>query len=128
MKLPVNIARNRVQIRRGAYVAVVVVSVLATIFLHRAYRQLEASRYDASVRNGWQMQALPKSDAMSVAAVRTRFNITGGGAAGDLAWQVATVDELRASLLALELAAVKLREVKISRRGAGFTVSAEPTQ
>ena len=128
MKRPLNSALGRAQIRRSVYIAVVLVSVLATIFLLRAHRQLEASRHDASVRSGWQTEALPISGAMSVAAVRTRFNITGGGAAGDLAWQVTSVDELRASLRALELAAVKLREVKIARRGAGFTVSAEQTQ
>lgn len=125
MKIPVNIALNRVQVRRSVYIGVVLVSVLATIFLLRAHGQREASRFDASVRNAWQTEALPITGAMTVAAVRTRFNITGGGAAGDLAWQVANVNELRTSLFALDLAAVKLREVKIARRGAGFIVSAE---
>lgn len=128
MKLPVNIALNRVHVRRSVHIAVVLASVLATIFLLRAHSQREASLYDTTVRNGWQKQALPISRVMSIAAVRARFSITGGGASGDLVWQVTSIDELRASLLALELAAIKLREVKISRRGAGFAVSAEPTQ
>lgn len=128
MKPPFNITLNRVQMRRIVYVVVVLASVLATIFLLRAHRQHEASRYDAAVRGGWQTEALPISGAVSVAAVRARFNIAGGGASGDLVWQVTSVDELRSSLLALDLAGIKLREVKIARRGAGFTVSAEQTQ
>lgn len=118
---------NRVQTRRIVYIVVVLLSVLATIFLLRAHRQHEASLYDATVRSGWQTEALPIGGAMSIAAVRARFNITGGGASGDLVWQVASVDELRASLLVLDLGGIKLREVKIARRGAGFTVSAEQT-
>lgn len=125
MKIPINTALNRVQIRRSVYIAVVLVSVLATIFLLRAHGQREASVFDASVRTGWQTEALPITGSMTIAAVRARFNITGGGTAGDLSWQVPNLTELRASLLALDLAAVKLREVKIARRGAGFIVSAE---
>lgn len=128
MKPPFNMTLNRVQTRRIVYIAVVLASVLVTIFLLRAHRQHEASLYDATVLSGWQTEALPISGAMSVAAVRARFNITGGGASGDLIWQVTSVDELRSSLLALDLAGIKVREVKIARRGAGFTVSAEQTQ
>ena len=116
---------NRLQLRRLAYVAILAASVLSTFFLLRAQSQREASMHDAAIRNAWQTEALPISGSMTVAAVRARFNITGGGAAGDLVWQVANANELRASLSALDLAAVKLREVKIARRGAGFSVSAE---
>ena len=125
MKLPVNTAMNRLQLRRLAYLAILTVSLLSTFFLLRAQSQHEASAHDAAIRNAWQTEALPISGSIPVAAVRARFNITGGGAAGDLAWQVANANELRASLSALDLAAVKLREVKIARRGAGFSVSAE---
>ena len=125
MKLPANATMNRLQLRRLAYFAILAASVLATIFLLRAQSQREASIHDAAIRTAWQTEALPISGSMTIAAVRTRFNITGGGAAGDLAWQVANANELRASLSALDRAAVKLREVKIARRGAGFSVSAE---
>ena len=125
MKLAVNATMNRLQLRRLAYVAILATSVLATIFLLRAQIQREASIHDAAIRNAWQTEALPISGSMTIAAVRMRFNITGGGAAGDLAWQVANANELRASLSALDRAAVKLREVRIARRGAGFSVSAE---
>ena len=125
MKLAVNATMNRLQLRRLAYFAILATSVLVTIFLLRAQSQREASLYDAAIRNAWQTEALPISGSMTIAAVRTRFNITGGGAAGDLTWQVANANELRASLSALDRAAVKLREVKIARRGAGFSVSAE---
>ena len=125
MKLTANAAMNRLQLRRLAYFAILAASVLVTIFLLRAQSQREASLYDAAIRNAWQTEALPISGSMTIAAVRTRFNITGGGAAGDLTWQVANANELRASLSALDRAAVKLREVKIARRGAGFSVSAE---
>lgn len=125
MKLRGYVAVNRLQLRRVAYVAILAASVLATILLLRAQSQREASSHDAVVRNAWQNEAAPISGSMTVATVRARFNITGGGAAGDLAWQVANANELRASLSALDFAAVKLREVKIARRGAGFSVSAE---
>ncbi len=125
MKLAANTTMNRLQLRRLAYVAILVSSVLATIFLLRAQSQREASIHDAAIRNAWQTEAMPVSGSMSVATVRARFNITGGGATGDLAWQVANANELRASLSALDLAAVKLREVKVARRSAGFSVSAE---
>ena len=128
MKLPANIAPNPVQIRRIVSIVSIAVSILATFFLQRAHSQREASEHDAAVRNAWQTVVSPVGGAMSIAAVRARFNITGGGAAGDLVWQVASVDELRTSLLALEFASVRLREVKIARRGAGFTVIAEQTQ
>lgn len=125
MKLPANASMNRLQLRRLAYVAILAISVLVTFFLLHAQSQREMSLHDAAIRNAWQTEALPISGSMTVAAVRARFNITGGGAAGDLAWQVANASELRASLSALDLAAVKLREVKIAQRGAGFSVSAE---
>ena len=125
MKLPVNTTMNRLHLRRLAYVAILAVSVLSTIFLLRAHSQRESIIHDAAIRNAWQTEALPITGPMTVAAVRARFNMTGGGTAGELAWQVANTTELRASLSALDLAAVKLREVKIARRGAGFSVSAE---
>lgn len=125
MKIAVNASTNRLKLRRLAYVTILAISVLVTFFLLRVQSQREASIHDAAIRNAWQTEALPISGSTTVAAVRARFNITGGGAAGDLAWQVANANELRASLSALDLAAVKLREVKIARRGAGFSVSAE---
>ena len=128
MKLPANIAPNPVQIRRIVSIVSIAVSILATFFLQRAHSQREANGHAAAVRSAWQTVVSPVGGAMSIAAVRARFNITGGGAAGDLVWQVASVDELRTSLLALEFASVRLREVKIARRGAGFTVIAEQTQ
>ncbi len=131
MKLPATPAMNRftrpdrVQLRRLVCVAIVAASVVLTIFFSRAYDERLASLHEASVRSAWQTDAAPPGGSMTVAAVRARFNISGGGNAGDLAWQVASANELRASLSALELAAVKLREVKIARRGAGFAISAE---
>lgn len=124
MKLPVNATMNRLQLRRLAYLVILAASVLATIFLLHAQSQRDASIHDAAIRNAWQTEPMPIRGSMTVAAVRARFNITGGGVAGDLAWQVVNANELRASLLALDLAAVKLHEVKITRRGAGFSVSA----
>ena len=85
MKLPANATMNRLQLRRLAYVAILAASVLATIFLLRAQSQREASIHDAAIRTAWQAEALPISGSMTIAVVRTRFNITGGGAAGDLA-------------------------------------------
>ena len=128
MKLPANATLNRLQLRRLTYVAVLVASVLATIFILRAQTQREANLHDAAIRNAWQTEGSSSTGTMTIAAVRARFNISGGGGAGDLAWQVADVNELRTSLLALDVAVVKLREVKIARRGAGFTVSAEQIQ
>ncbi len=125
MKRPANATINRRLVRRVSYVTILLVSALVTFFLLHAQSQREAGIHDALIRNAWQTEALPISGSMTVAAVRARFNMTGGGAAGDLAWQVANVNELRASLSALDHAAVKLREVKIARRGAGFSVSAE---
>ena len=116
---------NRLQWRRLSCVAILAASVLATIFLLRVQSQREASLHDAAIRDAWQTESSPISGSMTIALVRARFNITGGGAAGDLTWQVASANELRASLAALDLAAAKLREVKIARRGAGFSVSAE---
>ena len=125
MKLPVSATMNRLHLRRLVYVAILAVSGVVTFFLLRAHAQREASLHDAAIRNAWQTETSPISGFMTVAAVRARFNITGGGTAGDLVWQVASATELRASLSALDFAAVKLREVKIARRGAGFSVSAE---
>ncbi len=125
MKLPVSATMNRLQLRRLAYAAILAASVLVTLFFLHAQGQREANLHDAAIRNAWQTDASPVGGSMTVAIVRARFNITGGGTGGDLAWQVASASELRASLAALEFAGVKLREVKIARRGAGFSVSAE---
>lgn len=127
MKPTFNMTLNRVQTRRIVYVVLVMVSVLATMFLLRVHSRQEASAYEATVRNAWQKETMPISGAMNLSAVRARFNIAGGGASGDLVWQVTSVDELRSSLLALDLAGIKLREVKLARRGSGFTISAEQT-
>ncbi len=125
MKLPRTAQLNRLQLRRLTYVAVLIVSALATILLLRAQTQREASLHAAAIRSAWQTDVSPITGSMTEVAVRARFNIVGGGTSGDLTWQVANGNELRASLSALDAAAIKLREVKIARRGAGFTVSAE---
>lgn len=125
MKFARTAPMNRLQLRRLTYVAVLIVSVLATFFLVRAQTQREANLHDAAIRLAWQSDAAQVAGSMTEVAVRARFNIVGGGTSGDLTWQVANGAELRASLLALDAAAIKLREVKIARRGAGFTVSAE---
>ena len=128
MKLPANPVLSRLQLRRLAYLAMLLVSLLATLFLLRVHGQRDISAYDSAVRTAWQTEASPVTGAMAIAAVRARFNISGGSGAGDLVWQVTNESELRASLSALELATVKLREVKITRRGAGFAVTAEQIQ
>ena len=128
MKLPANPVLSRLQLRRLAYLAMLLVSLLATLFLLRVHGQRDISAYDSAVRKAWQTEASPVTGAMAIAAVRARFNISGGSGAGDLVWQVTNESELRASLSALELATVKLREVKITRRGAGFAVTAEQIQ
>ena len=60
MKLPVNTAMNRLQLRRIAYGAVLIASVLATFFLLRTHTEREAKLHDAAVRNAWQTEASPE--------------------------------------------------------------------
>ncbi|MEO7253984.1 MAG: hypothetical protein ABIZ64_07065, partial [Casimicrobium sp.] len=56
MKLPANATLNRLQLRRLTYVAILVASVLATIFLLRAQTQREANLHDVAIGSAWQTQ------------------------------------------------------------------------
>jgi hypothetical protein len=124
-RLPVSLSATAV--RPIALVAVLFLAITATIVLLRVGDQRLSSTHDAAIRRAWQDATKPTNGALTAQAVRGRFNIT-GGPGGDLTWQVASANELRASLLAADATAIRLREVKITRRGAGFTVSAEQAQ
>ena len=60
-------------------------------------------------------------------AQENNLTIKQAAANSEMNWQVASVSELRASLIAFDLAQIRLSQVKITRNGAGFVVAAERT-
>jgi hypothetical protein len=115
-------------VRRMAYAAITVVAVLLTLLLLSARDRNLARAQDAAVQAAWQSAAPPAGLPLSREAVLARFGVRQPGAAADLNWQAATMTELRASLLAFDLAQIRLTQVKITRNGAGFVVTAERAQ
>ena len=114
-------------LRRLLYVGVILVCIVATFVLLLAQDRAAATARDAAVRAAWLSGAVPAAGLATPDAVYSRFNIK-AVANADMTWHAASMADVRASLRALELAQVKLTQVKLARSGAGFTVSAERAQ
>jgi hypothetical protein len=118
-------AANPLLLRRAAYVAIVVVCIVATLMFISASDRKTARARDVAIQSSWQMYAAPLSAPNSPDAVYSRFNMKAGTANADLTWQANSANELRASLRALDAAQIKLAQVKITRSGTNFLVNAE---
>lgn len=112
-------------IRRCVYAAITVIAIIATLLLLSARERRLVSASDAGVQAAWQSATPLAGAALTREALLTRFAIKQGSANGDLSWQTASLAELRASLLAFDLAQIRLTQVKVTRSGAGFMVTAE---
>ena len=125
MKILTSLSANPLLLRRAAYLGVIVFCVAATLALVSAHDRAAALARDAAVQSAWQTSGVSTATPATPEAVYSRFNIKAAAANADLAWQAATATELRASLRALDAAQIKLAQVKITRSGTGFLVSAE---
>ena len=112
-------------LRRAAYVAVIVGCVAATLMLVSATDRSTSRARDIAIESAWQVNAALLPAKASPEAVYSRFNIKAAAANADLTWQVGSSSELRASLRALDAAQIKTAQVKITRSGANFMVTAE---
>lgn len=112
-------------LRRAAYVAVIVFCIAATLMLISASDRATTRARDLATHSSWQANAPPLLAKASPEAVYSRFNIKAAAANADLTWQVGSSSELRASLRALDAAQIKTAQVKITRSGANFMVTAE---
>jgi len=112
-------------VKRLAYGVITVVAAAAALTLLSARERAVARAQDAAIQTAWQMATPLTGPALTRDALFARFGIKQGSANADMSWQVASLAELRASLLAFDLAQVRLTQVKITRSGAGFVVSAE---
>ena len=125
MKILTSLSANPLLLRRAAYLGVIVFCVAATLALVSAHDRAAALARDAAVQSAWQLNGVSTGTSATSDAVYSRFNMKAAAANADLAWQAATATELRASLRALDAAQIKLAQVKITRSGTGFLVSAE---
>ena len=112
-------------IRRCAYAAVTVIAIIATLLLQSARERSLERAHDARIQAVWQTATPLAGPALTREALLARFAIKQGGTTGDLSWQAASLAELRASLLAFDLAQIRLTQVKVTRSGAAFVVTAE---
>ena len=119
------LSANPLLLRRAAYVAGILFCVAASLTLIAATERANARARDAWVQSAWQVAAAPLPTQASLDAVYARFNIKAASANADLTWQANSSSELRASLRALDAAQIKLAQVKITRSGPNFLVSAE---
>ena len=112
-------------IKRLAYGVITVVAAVAALALLSARERAVIRAQDAAIQTAWQMATPLTGPAVTRDALFSRFGIKQASANADMSWQVASLAELRASLLAFDLAQVRLTQVKVTRSGAGFVVSAE---
>lgn len=112
-------------LRRAVYVAVTIFSIAATLVLLSANDRATTRARDAAIQSSWQANAAPLPAPTSPEAVYSRFNIKAAAANADLTWQANSSNELRASLRALDAAQIKVAQIKITRNGTNFLVSAE---
>ena len=112
-------------LRRAAYVAVIALCVTATLMLSSASERATTRAHDTAIQSSWQANAAPPPAPASPEAVYNRFNMKSAASNADLVWQANSSNELRASLRALDAAQIKVAQVKITRSGTNFLVSAE---
>ena len=120
-----SLSANPLLLRRVAYVAVIVLCVVATRMLIAANDRATSRAHDAAIQSSWQTNAAPLPAPTSPEAVYSRFNMRAAAANADLTWQANSSNELRASLRALDAAEIKTSQIKITRGGTNFLVSAE---
>ena len=112
-------------IKRLAYGVIAIVATIAALALLSARERTVARAQDAATQTAWQMATPLAGPALTRDALFARFGIKQASANADLSWQVASPAELRASLLAFDLAQIRLTQVRITRSGAGFVIAAE---
>ena len=120
-----SLSANPLLLRRAAYVAVIVGCVAATLMLVSATDRSTSRARDIAIESAWQVNAALLPAKASPEAIYSRFNIKAAAANADLTWQANSSNELRASLRALDAAQIKTAQVKITRSGANFMVTAE---
>ena len=112
-------------LRRAAYVAVIVFCIAATLMLISASDRATTRARDLATQSSWQATAAPLLAKASPEAIYSRFNMKAAAANADLTWQANSSNELRGSLRALDAALIKVAQVKITRSGANYMVTAE---
>lgn len=112
-------------IRRCIYAGITAVAVIVALALLSAHERARVQAHDAAMQNAWQATTPTTAPPLTREALLARFAVRQASATGDLSWQVASLAELRASLLAFDLAQIRLTQVKVARNGAGFAVTAE---
>ena len=120
-----SLSANPLLLRRAAYVAVIVGCVAATLMLVSATDRSTSRARDIAIESAWQVNAALLPAKASPEAIYSRFNMKAAAANADLTWQANSSNELRASLRALDAAQIKTAQVKITRSGANFMVTAE---
>jgi hypothetical protein len=112
-------------LRRAAHVAIIVFCIAATLMLISANDRATAHVRDVAIQSSWQANAVAPIAQTSPETVYSRFNMLAAAVNADLTWQAHSTNELRASLRALDAAQIKLVQVKITRSGTNFLVTAE---
>lgn len=112
-------------LRRAAYVAVIVFCIAATLMLISASDRATTRARDLATQSSWQANPAPLLAKASPEAIYSRFNMKAAAANADLTWQANSSNELRGSLRALDAALIKVAQVKITRSGANYMVTAE---
>ena len=120
-----SLSANPLLLRRAAYVAVIVGCVAATLMLVSATDRSTSRARDIAIESAWQVNAALLPAKASPEAIYSRFNMKAAAANADLTWQANSSNELRGSLRALDAAQIKTAQVKITRSGANFMVTAE---
>ena len=115
------------QLRRAAWVAAMLVAIAVTIMLLGLRDRAVMRNLDAATQTAWLLAPSPGNTTVMLNAdiVFARFKIKQASGSTDISWTATTASELRTSLMALELARIRLTQVKITRSGQAFIVSAE---
>ncbi len=120
-----SLSANPLLLRRAVYAAVIFSCIAATLMLLAGNDRAAARARDASIASSWQTNVTLLATQTSPEAVYSRFNMKAAAANADLTWQANSTNELRASLRALDAAQIKVAQIKMTRSGTNFQVSAE---
>jgi hypothetical protein len=123
---PASASMDKRTLRRIALLAATLIAVVGTLLLLRAVSSFNVSRVDQTIAQAWQTSG-STSAKRSIDAVAVQWGMQRQKSADQnaLAWSVADMRDLRASLLALDSTQTRIQKISVTKRDAGFAVTAE---
>jgi hypothetical protein len=112
--------------RRLLLLGVIVGCLLASLFLMRAINENAGQARDRANAEAWHTQSVTQPKvALEQIASQWSMRLEASADSRSATWTVADLREVRASLLALDSAAIATRRITVSKRDASWSINAE---